>query len=864
MILLVFTLLCITTVAATDSSDQSTDNIDQSSNDVSTTTVDTKAGNSNDVSKNTDNICTESENELKSTDTTQSTSNDVSSTSTTQSTGTNSSTSKSLSTSSSTTQSSNTDVSTTESDGKVNSSSQSDYKADITTQTSNTNTTSSIDEVSVSNDTESFSSINNITSDKSLKEDAKANLTIKVGSMTATVDDSVVFKANVTASNGVVVNNVSGVFKINDVSIGNVTVTNGVAQLKYTIPNWSAKDYTISFKVGETQTTNSAEANSTLTIYKNAVKASVNSLTTMPNTQVTFKASVNYTNGTPLTGNVKGVFKINGVTIGYGYVNDGVATYTYSVPAWSAKNYTITFTVGESRTSLEGSAKGVLTLYKDNVTVSMSSYNAKPNSQITIKATAYYSKGVALDGQKVCFKLNGVTIGSTRVVNGVAQINYTTPSKYGTQNLTVIIGESGSSNTATTNSKLVLCDTGVIKINELFFMKKGNEVTMKVSVVGSNGVHASDGKVCLKINGKTVNTVSITNGNATFTYDTSKLSTGTHNITVIYGSSNYLSSANATSNLRITTNTTKFTYSQILQKASDTKTFIEKNNRLPNFVTVGSTQVSVEDFFYLLCEVYADNNTYYTGAFSSSTTSKTNCNGAEISKDDYIALANVIVDCYAQNGRAPHNISIGNKTLSYDDAFYFFVRAVAYIDSNGRMSNYGTVMSISNASSTTSGNSSGSSTNKVPSGYEKYVQKTANCQVNNSAIKSAVETATKGVTGTYNQAVAIFNYVNSKTSYSGYYNTKYGAVGTLSRGYGNCCDLSHLLIAMFRTANIPARYCHAKCTFSSGSVIGHVWVEVYVDGKWYSCDASSSRNSFGVIKNWSKSTSVTRYTELPF
>ena len=107
-------------------------------------------------------------------------------------------------------------------------------------------------------------------------------------------------------------------------------------------------------------------------------------------------------------------------------------------------------------------------------------------------------------------------------------------------------------------------------------------------------------------------------------------------------------------------------------------------------------------------------------------------------------------------------------------------------------------------------------------------------------------------------------YVNDKTDYSSYFDTRYGAIGTLTRGYGNCVDQSHLLLGMYRTAQIPARYCHATCYFTSGLVVGHVWVEVYVNGKWYSCDTTSNRNSFGVINNWYKSSSVKRYNILPF
>ena len=95
-------------------------------------------------------------------------------------------------------------------------------------------------------------------------------------------------------------------------------------------------------------------------------------------------------------------------------------------------------------------------------------------------------------------------------------------------------------------------------------------------------------------------------------------------------------------------------------------------------------------------------------------------------------------------------------------------------------------------------------------------------------------------------------------------NTRRGAIKTLQDGLGNCVDQSHLLLGMYRTANIPARYCHATCYFRSGLVVGHVWVECYVNGKWYSCDTTSNQNTFNNIVNWGSCSTINRYTEIYF
>ncbi len=148
----------------------------------------------------------------------------------------------------------------------------------------------------------------------------------------------------------------------------------------------------------------------------------------------------------------------------------------------------------------------------------------------------------------------------------------------------------------------------------------------------------------------------------------------------------------------------------------------------------------------------------------------------------------------------------------------------------------------------------------------KYLKSSTNCQVGNSKIKSLVNSLTKGLTSEYDKAVAIFNYVRDYISYSFYYDTKYGAVGPLNSGRGNCVDHSHLLVAMFRTAGLAARYVHGTCKFSSGSTYGHVWTQVLIGDTWICADATSTRNSLGEIANWNtNSFSLSGiYASLPF
>lgn len=155
-------------------------------------------------------------------------------------------------------------------------------------------------------------------------------------------------------------------------------------------------------------------------------------------------------------------------------------------------------------------------------------------------------------------------------------------------------------------------------------------------------------------------------------------------------------------------------------------------------------------------------------------------------------------------------------------------------------------------------------TTTVPESLKSFLQATTHCEVNNAAIKAKAAAITKGKTSDYDKAAAIFNWVRDNIDYSFYYNSKYGAAGTLSSKRGNCCDTASLVIAMCRASGIAARYVHTgDAKFASGTY-GHVWAQVYVNGKWVAADATSYRNSLGVIKNWSGGYTKNTYAALPF
>ena len=297
----------------------------------------------------------------------------------------------------------------------------------------------------------------------------------------------------------------------------------------------------------------------------------------------------------------------------------------------------------------------------------------------------------------------------------------------------------------------------------------------------------------------------------------------------------------------------------ILSGASNVKKFIADNGRLPNTVTVAGTTFSMAEFTYLMTQaIYHLGNSNNSNVIiisgvneAENPTSGDSINSVNLEMEKYITAAFNVGKYIKDNNQAPNYVTTDIGKICYDEYVDAFARVLAFYVTEGVMPNW---VNINTASGSSSGSitATGTGLNEINTATDlsKYLVATTNCQVDNSRIKAIVDSVTAGLTSVKDKAVAIYNYVRDYVSYEFYYDTKYSATGTLSVKKGNCVDQAHLVVAMLRTADIPARYVHGTCTFSSGSTYGHVWAQVLVDDMWYVIDPTSSRNSFGKIVNW--------------
>lgn len=303
--------------------------------------------------------------------------------------------------------------------------------------------------------------------------------------------------------------------------------------------------------------------------------------------------------------------------------------------------------------------------------------------------------------------------------------------------------------------------------------------------------------------------------------------------------------------------TNGYTIAQISAAAGLVQTFIEENQRLPKYVQMGTKKVNMPQFLQLLntglLQINGNDKTPITlKSVGTPANPSEDLQNGNINKTEYLDLAVRIGSYLDSSGKAPNFATSTLGKIRYESLIYLESRILNFYGVNKVLPKYAAVNPWTSITSD-------------PSSLSQYLQPTDNCQSNDQRIISLVKSVTAGKTSAYDKATALFNWVRDNVEYSFYYNTKYGAIGTLNSKKGNCVDHSHLLIALLRSAGIPARYEHGIVNFSDGT-FGHVWAQVYVNGKWYIADPISSKNSFGIINNWDTSdwTLVGIYAELPF
>ncbi len=104
----------------------------------------------------------------------------------------------------------------------------------------------------------------------------------------------------------------------------------------------------------------------------------------------------------------------------------------------------------------------------------------------------------------------------------------------------------------------------------------------------------------------------------------------------------------------------------------------------------------------------------------------------------------------------------------------------------------------------------------------------------------------------YARVQAICDWVRGRTAFRpGASNSSTSAVDTLVEQAGVCRDFAHLMIALCRALNIPARFV-TSIDFGAAAELGppdfHAFVEAFLGDRWYSFDPTGIASPMGLVR----------------
>ena len=641
-------------------------------------------------------------------------------------------------------------------------------------------------------------------------------------------DHKYTFAVTIKSKHGVVVKNAKVSFNYNKNTVTAKTNSKGKASIK--ISALPIGTYKINYKFDGNNNFYST-SNSGLLIVKNSTtKLSASNLKMNYNDGSKFKVKLTNVSGKVLTGKVV-KFKLNGKsysakTNSKGYaklsiknLNPAIYKIYYSYSSSGLKNYAH----GSSKIII---FKATAKLSSKNLVMNKgdgSTYNIKVKDDSGKVLKNVFVKSV-INGKSYIYASNSKGIAKLKIKLGVGEYSISS----------IVADPCYKSKTITKN---ILVNGTKFIANDLY-VSYGKSATFSVKLVDAKNDVIKNAKVVFTLNGKSSNVRSDASGIAKLSIG--KLSKGQYSIVYAHGAYSDSSKVYVVD---------KVTIKQLVTASKNVKNYIGDNAKIPSTVKIGDITFSTAEYLYLTSKAIVNLKSGSKADIvvvdvDNPTNPKSASNLGNLY--DYVSVAKSIVSTAESKGIMPNSVSSKVGTIGYKGVVDAFSRVMVQYGSNNKLPSYISIKSISSSSSSTSNLNS----RNTVSNLAAYLAASTNCQVNNAQITELVTKLTKDCKTDKEKATAIYNYVRDTLSYSFYYNTKYGAVGTLKAKTGNCVDHSHLLVAMFRNAGLAARYVHGTCTFTSGNTYGHVWSQVLIGDTWTVADATSSRNSLGNVANW--------------
>ena len=642
-------------------------------------------------------------------------------------------------------------------------------------------------------------------------------------------------------------------FRYDNKQVTATTDKNGNATI--TISGLKNGDYNITYGFDGVEGYCSSSSSSILHVVNSTTILTGNDLTMVYNDGSEFKVKLTDLYGKPLANKII-TFVIKGIA--YNRTTDSNGVTSINIRLYPG-TYLVSYSYSNKGSLDYNNGSNNVVVAKQTLNIEGKDLVMLPNDGSAFEVTVTDKDKKPVSGIAVLFTVSGVTYTKYTDQSGVAKLNIHL--NVGYYNISYAINDTFCQGSG---SNMILVNGTIITAEDIN-INAGTNGTFSVKLTDAKGNPISGASIKFYYEGITKNAITNAEGIATITVD--PLGKGDYPIAYYYYPTiggNYSNSGQSYIHVSGT-----ISIANIIDASKVVKSFIESEGKLPDSVLINGESYTLAQFLYLAAIATINiNNGDFSDLDSKDAANPDNYNkcGNLGNLADYIGVAQSIIDYVNANGKAPGSVPSNVGTITFDGLVYAFARVVAFYGNNQQLPAYVTIKSIDSESSQFVINRVNvKATESELANINTYLQPTANCQVNDPTIVALAQRLTAGLSTPTQKASAILDYVIDNIAYAGYYDTTRGAKKTLTDKRGNCCDQAHLVIALFRAADLPARYVHGTCTFSSGP-IGHVWAQVLIGDTWVVADPVSSRNSLGVIKNWNINTFTFKsyYTSLPF
>ena len=633
-----------------------------------------------------------------------------------------------------------------------------------------------------------------------------------------------IYTVNLTGANNHTIDSANVKFTYDD--IVTTAITNN-SEATIIISNLSEGKHIINYQYDGDYNHNSSSGSSVLTVSNSTVKLIANDVEMIYHDGSRFNVTLTDLNNAPLVNETVSI-SINGVTYDRLTNENGSVSIPLNL---LPNNYTVFYKYSDLDEENYNEGYNYVFIDKLYAKLNAEDLNLEKGESGQFNVNLTDIDGNPINSTNVSFLINSCTYYRLTNDSGGAKLNINLNVGY----YEIITSMDSIYYHAENITNHILVNGSVFTASDLE-MEAGSSQVFSVILKDAYANPISDAQVVFTYNGNTLTAATNSEGVASITI--SGLSKGIYPIEYVYD--------DKTSGMSHIFVRGTVSIAELLAQANFINSYIESNFNLPNSFTISDTVYNSSQYLYLLSEaiVNINNNDLSELSINSFPDPSSPGAAANLGKlSDYVSVAQNILDIM-NSGTIPNYVSTSVGDVGFDGIVYAFTRCLVYYSQLSKLPSYVSILPLKAYTA----QSVLDSANTI-SDLSAYLSSSKNCDVTNGNIVNLANQLTAGLTLSSEKAAAIYNYVRDEISYSFYYDTHYGSVGTLSAGRGNCVDQAHLLIALYRAAGLPARYVHGTCTFSSGTY-GHVWAQVLIGDTWIVSDPTSYRNSFDNVVNW--------------